>query len=152
MSSTASPYRAFPSGPLVACAALITVAIGAAALGDWRGISSAVPRSAPLVSRPIQFVDQPDGAIRALDATTRQEIMIIAPGTNGFLRATLHGLARERRREGFGPQPPFQLTAWRDGRLTLTDSTTGRRIELESFGQDNEAAFARLLTNEERQP
>jgi putative photosynthetic complex assembly protein len=70
---------------------------------------------------------------------------VLPPGTNGFVRGVLRGLARERRRQEIGQQPPFRLTLWDDGRLSLEDETTGRRIELEAFGPTNLAAFARLL-------
>jgi putative photosynthetic complex assembly protein len=73
-------------------------------------------------------------------------ISVIAPGTNGFLRATMRGLARQRLREDEGADTPFRLTEWADGRLTLEDPATGRRIEMEAFGETNEAVFARLLT------
>jgi putative photosynthetic complex assembly protein len=42
-------------------------------------------------------------------------------------------------------EPPFNLTLWKNGTLSLTDKTTGRAIELGSFGPDNRAAFAALL-------
>jgi hypothetical protein len=49
-----------------------------------------------------------------------------------------------------GPQPPFELAARADGRLTLTDPATGARIDLESFGPTNAGVFARLLTLTEK--
>ena len=61
-------------------------------------------------------------------------------------------LARLRHREGVGPDPSFRLTAWRDGRLTLDDPTTGSRLDLEAFGTTNEGAFARLLSPRSAQP
>jgi putative photosynthetic complex assembly protein len=47
--------------------------------------------------------------------------------------------------DAVGPDLPFRLTHWSDGRLTLEDAATGRRIELESFGPTNMQAFASLL-------
>ena len=41
--------------------------------------------------------------------------------------------------------PPFRLTHWSDGRLSLEDPSTGRRIELDAFGPTNTAVFARLM-------
>jgi putative photosynthetic complex assembly protein len=67
-------------------------------------------------------------------------------GTNGFVRGVLRGLARERRLNDVGAQPPFQLTRWSDGRLSLDDPATGRRIDLVAFGPTNAGAFAQLLT------
>lgn len=69
----------------------------------------------------------------------------IAPGTNGFLRSAMRGLVRERKRQGLGAEQPFELLGRADGRLTLVDPGTGRRIDLESFGPSNAAVFVRLL-------
>jgi putative photosynthetic complex assembly protein len=57
----------------------------------------------------------------------------------------LRGLARERRRSGIGSDIPFELVAHTDGRLTLKDPATARRVDLESFGPTNLMEFARLL-------
>jgi putative photosynthetic complex assembly protein len=76
---------------------------------------------------------------------TRRTVVEVEPGTGGFIRGVLRALVRERRLSGTGAEPPFTLTRWRDGRLTLDDSATGRRLELTSFGPDNAAVFADLL-------
>ena len=70
----------------------------------------------------------------------------MAPETNGFLRGTMRGLARERKRLGVSPAIPFDLIGRADGRLTLVDPGTGRRVDLESFGPENAAVFAALMT------
>ena len=54
-------------------------------------------------------------------------------------------LAQARLREGLSRNPPFRLTRWDNGTLTLDDVASGRRINLEAFGRDNAVAFARLL-------
>jgi putative photosynthetic complex assembly protein len=63
----------------------------------------------------------------------------------GFVRGVMRGLARERRMHGIGAEPVFVLTAWSDGGLSLTDTATGRVIELGAFGPDNRKTFARFL-------
>ena len=70
---------------------------------------------------------------------------MLPPGTNGFIRGVLRGLARDRKLQRIGTEPPFRLTRWVDGRLSLDDPATGRRIELGAFGPTNAAAFAGLL-------
>ena len=55
-------------------------------------------------------------------------------------------MARTRKSEGVGPQDPFRLSAWSDGRLTLDDPATARHIELQAFGSTNTEVFAQLLT------
>jgi hypothetical protein len=41
--------------------------------------------------------------------------------------------------------PPFELIYRADGRLTLSDTATGRMVDLESFGPTNAGSFYRLL-------
>ena len=66
----------------------------------------------------------------------------------GFIRGVLRGVARDRKMRGIGAQPPFALTLWRDGSLSLTDTATGREVELGGFGADNRAVFVALLEGE----
>ena len=100
-----------------------------------------------MASRDLLFRDLPDGGVAVFDAKdTSATIEIVAPATNGFLRATMRGLARQRLRQDADKETPFRLTEWADGRLTLEDPTTGRRVEMEAFGITNEQVFADLLT------
>ena len=108
-------------------------------------------RADEVASRDLLFQDQPDGAIVVVDAEAAEEIERVEPGTNGFLRATVRGLARERKSRGLGPETPFRLTYWDDGRLSLDDLATGERINLEAFGPTNAGVFAALLLDEVQQ-
>jgi putative photosynthetic complex assembly protein len=85
-------------------------------------------------------------AVGRLTSDTSAPIEVVAPATNGFLRATMRGLARQRIRQDSDREIPFRLTGWADGRLTLEDPTTGRKVEMEAFGITNEEVFAHLLT------
>ena len=42
----------------------------------------------------------------------------------------MRSLVRERYLKAQDSQTPFQLIRWADGRLTIDDPTTGRRIDL----------------------
>ena len=100
----------------------------------------------PLASRNLRFTDRGDGAVLIQDADNGDTASIIKPGQQtGFIRGVMRGLARERRMRGIGAGPPFNLSLWRDGELSLTDSVTGRSIELTSFGSTNRASFLALL-------
>ena len=100
---------------------------------------------APAVrERRLRFVDRTDGGIDVVDADSGAVIDSVH-GEQGFLRGTLRGLARERRRGGLGSDAPLLLVARADGRLTLSDPETGQRIDLESFGPTNAAVYARWL-------
>jgi putative photosynthetic complex assembly protein len=93
--------------------------------------------------RSLRFEDRPNGDVAVMDAKSQTEITRFQ-GEQGFVRGTLRTLSRERMRRGIGPAAPFELVAHTDGRLTLLDPVTGARIDLESFGPVNMAAFAQL--------
>ena len=137
----------FPRGILIAAGATIALSIATAAVGRLTGAADSRPTAAAVASRDLLFQDEPNGGVAVFDArNTSKPIEIVAPETNGFLRATMRGLARQRIRQDADRDVPFRLTGWADGRLTLEDPTTGRKVEMEAFGITNEEAFARLLT------
>jgi putative photosynthetic complex assembly protein len=145
--------RLIPRGVLVGAGALIALTVAAAAAARVSGIGTTEPPvSAPVESRELRFEDRDDGAVAVYEAADGATVDVLAPGTNGFVRGVMRGLARERKRQEIGQQPPFRLTRWADGRLTLDDTATGRRIELAAFGPTNTGAFARLLHAGEAAP
>jgi putative photosynthetic complex assembly protein len=96
-------------------------------------------------SRDLRFSDRADGAVVVVDAENDSVLQVIAPGTNGFLRGVLRGLARERKRQEIGMEPPFRLTRWVDGRLSIEDPATRQRIDFGAFGPTNAAVFVALM-------
>lgn len=143
-----SPDRRFPRGALVGAGALIAFTLVAAGTARLEALSAPPrPEIAALESRELRFEDQPDGSVAIFQAPGDRLVATLAPGTNGFVRALLRGLARERRMRGIGSEPPFRLIATADGGLILEDPATGRLVELRAFGPTNAGAFARLLTS-----
>lgn len=137
----------FPRPALFGALAVLGISLMGAAAGRVAGpMPSDPPPAAQIAERTLQFTDQPDGGVAIVDAESGAKVATVAPGTNGFLRALLRGLARERKRDDYGSAAPFRLTAWADGRITLDDTTTSQRVDLEAFGPTNAAVFARLLT------
>jgi putative photosynthetic complex assembly protein len=137
----------FPRGALVGAAALIALTVASAAVGRLAGLGSArMPESPTVESSDLRFADRSDGAVVISDARSGRIVEVIAPGTNGFLRSVMRGLARDRKRQELGTEPAFRLTRWADGRLSLDDEATGRRIDLGAFGPTNAAVFAGVLT------
>ncbi|TXI21578.1 MAG: photosynthetic complex assembly protein PuhC [Roseateles sp.] len=135
-----------PALPLSALGVLVLVSVlGAGAMRLSGSSPQKQADAATLSSRTLRFEDGADGSITVRDARSGAALDRIAPGTNGFLRSAMRGLVRERKRQGLGPELPFELLGRADGRLTLRDPGTGRRIDLESFGPSNAAVFARLL-------
>lgn len=97
--------------------------------------------------RHLTFADRADGAVVVGDADSGQTLTVLKGEGDGggFVRGVMRGMARERRMKGLGATPPFNLTQWADGALTLRDPATGRAVELGAFGATNRAAFARFL-------
>lgn len=141
--------RPFPRGALVGAAAVVSVAILAALTARITDVGATrLTLSTPVKVVELRFADRPDGGVAVLDGRTGAVTDEFAPGTNGFVRGALRGLARERKRREIGAEPPFRLTRWADGRVTLDDPTTGRVVDLVAFGPTNAAAFTRLLTRD----
>lgn len=138
----------FPRAPLYALAGLVLASLAAVTAVRLTGYGAVTVADAPPVAvRSFRFEDRPDGSIVVLDASGRHVIDTVAPGTNGFLRGTMRGLARERKRAGISAELPFEMTGRSDGKLTLADPATGRRVDLGSFGPTNAAVFARIMAS-----
>ncbi len=138
--------KPFPRPLVLSLAALIGLSLIATLGSQVTGFGTVeMPPAQAVQSRDLQFVDRAIGGISILDAETGEEIAVLEPGTNGFIRGVMRGFARERRSHGVGRKPPFTVTRWSDGRLSITDRQTGRRVELDAFGPDNAGVFARLL-------
>jgi putative photosynthetic complex assembly protein len=138
----------FPRPALIGAATLVGVALLSSSVARVTGIGTTqMPDAAVVESRELLFEDRADGAVAVHDAGDGEVVAVLAPGTNGFVRGAMRGLARERKRQEVGVTPPFRLIRWSDGRLSLQDPTTGREIYLEAFGPTNADSFAQLLTS-----
>jgi len=135
-----------PRGGLMAGAGLALFALAAVTASRLTGIGD-VRMSVPAAveSRDLNFTDGQGGAVLVLDHRDGHLIDTLAPGSNGFIRVVLRGLARERKLGDIGPQPPFRLARHVNGQLTLTDTSSGKQIDLDAFGSANVGAFARLM-------
>lgn len=143
-----------PRGALVAAGSLVLFAFTVTAtvrLAHIAPVASpaslrATTHVEAVATRNLRFVDRRDGAVVIEDADKGDTASVIEPGQQtGFIRGVMRGLARDRRMRGIGGQPPFRLELWGDGELSLTDSATGRSVELTAFGSSNRSAFVALL-------
>ena len=131
---------------LVVATLLLVVAVRA----DWlpRTQSASQVRASagimPVAERLLRFADM-NGAVVVTDARSKTVVARFEQEGSGFIRGVMRGLARERRMHGLGAEAPFRLTRFADGQLSLTDTATGRVIELNGFGHTNVATFAQLL-------
>jgi putative photosynthetic complex assembly protein len=143
-------HRRFPRGALLGAGALIGFAVIAAFTARVGGIGvTRVADTDPVAVRELRFVDRADGGVDVVAADSNKTIDMLPPGQDGFVRIVLRGLARERIRQEQERHIPFRLTRWADGRLSVEDPSTGRRVDLGAFGAVNAASFAKLMTVEE---
>ncbi len=154
MSTASRPADMLPRGTVVIAGAMVAFALAATSFVRIAGIPPAASpvafraeaKVAPVATRTLRFLDRADGAVVITDVGTGATAAVIAAGEKtGFIRGVMRGLARDRHARGIGAAPPFDLTLWRDGELSLTDRATGRSIELTAFGASNRAVFAVLL-------
>jgi putative photosynthetic complex assembly protein len=146
VNATSTPHPdALPRGLLVAIGLMVLATLLGVTAVRLSGVSIHTPDAQAVASRSLRFEDGNDGSVAVLDGKTGLEVERVQ-GEAGFLRGALRALARERRMRNLGSEAAFDLIARADGRLTLSDPATGERIDLESFGHTNSAAFARLLT------
>lgn len=136
----------FPPLPLAAAATLVIAALAATLMArTWDIGKTKLNYGEPASTRDLRFEDRADGAIAVVSHDSGEMVELITPGNKGFVRMVMRGLARDRQTQGLGPEQPFTLTRWTNGRLTISDATTARQIELSGFGKDNVNAFAKLL-------
>jgi putative photosynthetic complex assembly protein len=150
MSEVARPNSGLPRGILIGAAVLIAFAIATALFGRVSDIGTLhMPAATAVQTLSLQFEDRDDGSVAVHDAADGAVIYVVDPGAGGFIRATMRGMARERKRSNISEQPPFLLTRWSDGTISLVDKTTERSIDLDAFGATNAGAFAQLFTSRE---
>jgi len=139
-------WRPFPRGPLFGAGALVLLALVLAGVSRFTGLGAvSVEPANPVEIRTLRFEDRADGSVAVLEAETRNVVEILAPGTNGFIRSVMRGLARDRKLKGLSDEAPFELIRWDDERLSLRDTATAREIELVSFGITQLEVFAKML-------
>lgn len=130
--------------PALGMAALLAGVLGAVALHRPAPPDPAA-RPAPVEQRLLRFADLPDGGVAVTDARDGTTVATLAPGTGGFVRGAMRGLARERRRDGGGEEAPFRLATFADGAFTLEDTVTGHVVDLRAFGRTQAETFATML-------
>lgn len=140
----------FPRGALIAASSLIVISLVATAAVRLTRLNAPSPQASttqpmPYDSVDLRFIDEADGSVSVRDSHTNRLVASVKPGVGGFVRGVMRGLAHDRQRRGISAEPPFRLSEWKGGRLSLEDTATGRVIDLEAFGSTNRDAFLQLL-------
>jgi putative photosynthetic complex assembly protein len=137
-----------PKPALISAAVLVVFVFALAISARFFGFGAFKETStAVLAERSLRFVDVPGGAITVMDATTNTVAAELPPATNNFLRGAMRALTRERRLASIGPNIPFRLVRYVDGRLVLHDPATKASVTVTSFGQTQVESFDRLLVH-----
>jgi len=141
-----------PRGVLRGAAVLIGFALIAAGVAHRTDIGTLhMPAARAVETLALRFEDRADGSVAVREAAG-DVIYVVQPGAYGFIRSTLRGLARERRRADLDATTPFVLTRWSDGTVSLEDPDIRRRVNLDAFGPDNARAFAQLFDERRANP
>ena len=145
-------WKPYPTVPLAAAVSLVVVSVLATA---WVSFTDSGPEpvtAADVVAAvDLRFEDRDDGSIDVIDANRQYVIEKLEPGSNGFLRSTLRGLARARKMAGQGDETPFSLQRTGNGQLLLIDPVTDQVVDLWAFGTTNASVFARYLQDDNGQ-
>jgi len=144
--------QTLPRAALFGAGLLVTVTILASGTARLTGVGTThLPPARQVYSAELRFLDRKDGAV-LVERPDETQVAVLPPGTNGFVRGVMRGLARDRRLAHLGAGPPFRLVRWSDGRLSLEDPSTGRAIAIEAFGPTNARVFADLLISAQVAP
>ena len=135
----------FARRPLMVAGTIVALVVAGTYTAHRDGAGAMQPTATQVAERTLRFEDRADGAVLVINADTNKTIEVMT-GQNGFLRGTLRGFARTRKMDHIGEAEPFQLSSFSDGRLILKDPSTGRYVDIESFGQTNEAVFGHMLS------
>lgn len=146
---TAAARRDREMIPKALLRAMLALVLACLAIVTWARLTDrpleAKPADGPVAQeRMIEVIGDTSGAARVLDADGRL-IVDLPSNKGGFIAGVWRSLAFARHRAGVDPDAPARLIRFEDGRLALKDDLSGWRVELIGFGQDNAAAFARLL-------
>lgn len=126
-------------GLVLACLAMVTVFV----ISD-QPKESTPPQSAIAVQKVLYLEGAMSGAARVL-AQDGTLIADLSPEEGGFVSGMWRVLQRERTKARVALDGPVTLTAFENGRVAILDPSTGWGADLMGFGQDNAAAFAKLL-------
>lgn len=138
--------ESIPRPILIGAGLLVVFTILAISVAQWTGGPVTIDRDQPvLMSVPLRFEDMENGRVAVLNADTETTLAVLEPGEGAFIRVVMRGLVKERLRQDIGAEPPFRLTRWADGQLSLEDPATESSVAIQAFGEAQVRAFARFL-------
>ncbi|MEP0964707.1 MAG: photosynthetic complex assembly protein PuhC [Roseobacter sp.] len=135
--------------PTVLVKAMFALMVGAVALVGYarltdRPVIAVAPHSDIVSEVAITLIGNRSDGVQVLDA---DGIKLAHSNDNkaGFIDVIWLSVNRERLVQDVPSDAPVRLVKRANGHVAVIDDTTGWKIELIGYGQDNVAAFAKLI-------
>jgi putative photosynthetic complex assembly protein len=122
--------------------AVISLALVAHARLTGAPVAAVPPAAEILQVREIVLIG---GGAQAVRVETPDGQVLADMAHGGFVTVIQNGLQRERMKHKLSAELPIRIVEYANGRLAAEDPETGWSVELGNFGQDNRAAFERLM-------
>jgi putative photosynthetic complex assembly protein len=130
----------------------LLIGMAALALSTLAVVSFAVATDRPAVGSPAvgtavqeRFLILEGKSAQAVVVKDTDGTVLLDLAHGGFVTVIQSAMARARLVARVEGNPPMRIVRYDNGRLVAEDPETGWSAELYAFGQDNKAAFERLL-------
>lgn len=135
-----------PKGLLIAMAAL---ALSSLVLVSYSVLTKRPHEGVPAASQPVSetLLILEGQSAQAVTVRDKDGKLLMDLPHGGFITVIQNAMTRERTVAGVQGNPPVKIVRYENGRLVAEDPATGWTAELYAFGDDNKAAFERLLAS-----
>lgn len=134
--------------PRVLLWAMLGLALSALAITTFSVLSGRPHVGNPPAGRPIaerMFILEGRSA-QAVTVYDENGKLLMDMDHGGFITVIQNAVTRKRTVARVQGNPPIRIVQYDNGRLVAEDPATGASIELYAFGNDNKAAFERLMS------
>ena len=127
--------------------AMLGLALSALALATLASVTNRAHVGVPVAAKVVKeraFILEGKSAQAVVVRDTNGNVVLDLPH-GGFVTVIQSAMARARLTARVDGNPPMKVVRYDNGRLVAEDPATGWSAELYAFGEDNKAAFERLL-------
>jgi len=136
-----------PKGLLYAMIALVLAAL---ALTTYAVATKRPHVGTPAASQPVEetWLILEGQSAQAVTVRDKDGKLLMDLPHGGFITVIQNAMTRARTVAGIAGNPPMKVVRYANGRLVAEDPSSGWSAELYAFGNDNKAAFERLLASQ----
>lgn len=127
--------------------AMLALALSSLAIATFATVTDRPHVGVPIKGAPVaerMFILEGRSAQAVTVRDTSGTVLLDLPH-GGFVTVIQSAMARARTVARIAGNPPMRVVQYDNGRLVAEDPSTGWSAELYAFGDDNKAAFERLL-------